>query len=480
MCSTSELENAIEAVLAFKTSNSDLTKPLEILRAGSREHFGIRERLAKPGVLDKLIQMTQSSLVDLENQCKILSCVGNAVIDNDTAREHIARSHGFDWIAWQINDEAVESDAKELNGIFIGVLNNICNDCPIALDACTRSSCFRQILFALDGAFHAKHVPLAAELYFRLGERGLEIAKEEKRSTNLLQASDLKHLLKMPHRYSGPDWQSPPAWLDAEDWYPLVAMVFLFTGHEDWLEMMIARGGLADLWQLLEENEAFVRHLKDDGASEDDVKLVAPLSASLLWVLSDAASNSYFHQRHPLNHSEPWDALFDSIQYLGTQDQTSLGSHKSFRSEIISVAACQILANVLWTGRPCEAHLQIVRLQQIHKPILAGILSSNSAYTLHSITGLLWMWILTSKSSDVSEAVGDDERIMPALEKLLGYEMPQVVTEGKNLLRALGKYSDRNKERFHDLSVQAAVAEYNETNAEGPQMSVQPAGAALT
>lgn len=473
-----DLDNAIEELLVSEPTATILTETLIKLRACSRENGKSRQRLGNPNVLDKLIETTHAcdtSVVSLA-----LSCIGNAVIDNHAAREHVSRNHGFDWAARLFTTEKANTFEVEKNGILVGVLNNICHDSPTTLSACSESRCFRQTLHALDGHFHVKAVPMATELLFQLGNRAREMTQEEGRTVEQLQPSDLGVLMKVPRRYFGQNWQSSQEWLGAEDWASLVSTVLLFAKQEDWLEEMIAQNGLLRLWRLLEENEAFVMHLKEDGAEEDDVKLVAPLSASLLWVLSDAATNPYFRVQHPLTDSAAWDTIFDAIKSLDRSNQPSTNGQKAVQSEIVSAAGCQILANVLWIGQPFEFHLNTVERQHIHMPILAGILSSDSANTLHSITGLLWMWILTSKSLIVAEAVGDDERIVPALQKLLSHEMPQVVTEGKNLLRALGKYSERNRERFRDLSVQAAVAEYNENNAEGPQMSIEPSAGALT
>ena len=116
------IEEAIQQLLNPSTDASNITSATTTLAAASRSTPSVRQKLADPNVLERLIKHIEDPLEPSSSPTAALRCIGNACIDNDDARETVTNL-GFTWAR-----KRLQSSDTEIRNLTILVLVNVCMD----------------------------------------------------------------------------------------------------------------------------------------------------------------------------------------------------------------------------------------------------------------------------------------------------------------------------------------------------------------
>ena len=408
-----DIANALGTLTLKQPDNSRATDAISILAEASRYDVQTRQQLANPNVLRELIEVVECSINDaLETVELALRCIGNACIDNDSAKEQIT-SYGFAWAKLCL--PTVGTGDRDYSSVQMApdvkiatmaakVLYNVCSDYEPAQQRCFNDQIHPAlvILCTFDGVTKSEDGPLLVELLFWICSH---IVPDQGK----LHPLTLGMLLSLPQLYAGR--------LEHEDLALLFECNLLFL-REDSIKYEVVRRKLVNnVWQNLKLNEERLARVE---LSEDDRRLLRPLSTGLIWILSDLAAMPEFALNYSLQDELLRDVLF--IIQAAEQPYTP--------SERLVDAACQIVGNLLWQSQENIDHSVVDSLQQPLWRIMKG---SEDVELLHSAAGLFVQ--LLRLFPELREIIGSSRDTQAVIERLCRHEMPQLKQDGIAILK---------------------------------------------
>ncbi|KAF2167637.1 hypothetical protein M409DRAFT_53632 [Zasmidium cellare ATCC 36951] len=469
-----ENDDSIEKAFQALSLNTKTTEAVTLLSDASKTHVEIRERLADPQTLKSLIEIIECNLSEsLPTVDRALRCLGNACADNNSGRDAIT-SLGFSWAI-----QCLRSDDEETGILTTKVLYNICSDHEGSQQQCYREKVHLELVrfLNLDAVVESEEYTFAVDLLLWITghKAALEPTLDEPLPDHQVAA-----LLRLPRLYAD---QS-----DLDNFGSLVESVLAFlrdtTVQQQIVELQVFMG----IWTILELVEDRGTSLDPEVEQDaEDLKVLAPLSTSLIWCMSDFAARADFAQAHanevlrsvPNDHQ---DGDHTAMEVTGLVDRLieCIRDHADDEFDAkrgidgsLYTAACETLGNLLWGSTPEYSYL--VGEEELHAPLFRRIIRSGNgpsvAAILHSICGLLIQ--LSRPSRKVREEIGAHEEALAALEILCRHEMSQIKQDSVKLLKALGKDCPRNQERFTDLAqeVLQAIRASNDTTMAGAEPS---------
>ncbi|KAK1074028.1 hypothetical protein LTR74_001274 [Friedmanniomyces endolithicus] len=441
-----QVEAALQS-LQIGSSNAALST----LAEGSKAYPDIRSRLATPDVLRTLVEAAECGLSEsLETTTAALRCVGNACIDNDSARGTNA-GLGFSWAVL-----CLRHDNEEINWLTIKVLYNICSDHEAA-----QLQCYRD---------RSRDTGTLIDLLFWITGHKVTIKNDD---TDLLSDESVLELLMLPYYYRNI--------ATVEDFAILLEICLTFLRDPSAQRQVIKSRYVACVWQMFVDCEDRMDHCQAGEYAQETKELLKPLSTSLIWCLSDIAANEDFTQQYP-----PSSAFIERLLSLiasggeetGTKskdaiEQAGLGARQRTESHTIPeentsnkterrsarsiAAACQIVGNMLRVLPPQDI-TPLVMTRKIHAKLWHILALRHYADddddVPHSFAGFLVQ--LTRPSVEVRECLAEGVEAEEALRVLCEHKTPQIRQDGIRLLRALGKECPVNQERFRELAVRLA------------------------
>ena len=425
-----EISRALEVLKLHSTTdlnansnNSGQTsEAISTLANATKWNTSTRQRLADPHILSSLVEIVDSSLSDsLETVDLALRCIGNACIENDSARE-VLTSIGFSWALRCLQTATLYDTATAK--LTAQVLYNICFDFTPAQQQCYRDHVYHELikLCAIRSILRSDEKTIIIELLFY-------ICSHKPSDSDLVDddSGGLRDdLLLLPSTYQ--------TYVDAETFAMLVETCLIYLRDARFQVAVIADDNAHNVWGMLQQTELRISSFTGD---EEDEKILVALSVSLIWCLSDMAALPEFVTGYDLN--DRW--IKEVIHIVGVRDFSW--------SSRLTTAACQILGNMLWKLRNPATFAHLVENDQLQEAILGILSSSSDNELLHSEAGLL---IQLSRPPHAREIIGRDVMTRTALERLCRHETPEVKQAGVKLLRALGKECRANQERFADLA----------------------------
>ena len=435
--SLDDIEEAMKELHLHANDTTQASQAVSVLADASKWNINTRQQLADPKVLRLLVDLIDCNLNDsLETVDVALRCIGNACIDNDAAREEITRIR-FSWAirCFQTGD----SRDCLLPNLTTKVLYNICSDYEPAQQQCFREHVHYGLIqlcansTASLGEDRTLLIELVIELLFWICSH-----KQPDSTTNdPLPTVVLTYLLSLPNLRGHT--------LHVDESAMLLETALLFLRDAQTQQQVIETQQLDQVWQMLTTNERKIAALQVLD-SNDDAKLLAPLSASLIWCLSDIAASPEFGRSYNLNSQWMRENVIDTIRHMGLTAKANIAN-----------AACQILGNLLWPLKEPESFSHLVEGDKLHVPLLKLlVVDDDDADFLHATTGLLVQ--LSRASVEVRTLIGSDKSTRPALQNLCRHEKPELKQDGIKLLRALGKDCSANQERFKELAKEVMLA----------------------
>ena len=438
----SDIEEILGAIEALRVSSPNLpnaTNAIAVLANASRHNISARQQLADPKLLHTLIEVIDCSLDDSTEMVEVaLRCIGNACIDNDTAREHITE-FGFTWAIRCLGSYA--DNTGLIAGLTIKVLYNICTDFDLSRQKCFHDNVHHALIdYSTSPAARAADDVLMANLFVEL--LFWICSQKPSESGTTLSQGTLKALLDLPALYE--------SMIPNEEWAMLLGTCLTFLRDAQVQKQAVEQELVGKLWDALITNEDKIDSLDYTRLepSESEKKLLVPLSTSMIWCLSDIAALPEFAAPRTLEASQLGQVLLFII------------IEGSAHTRVL-IAACQMLGNVLWSLQMRAVADHLVESKHLHRPVLKTLVDSPNQELLHSAAGLLVQ--LVRPSSDAREIIGRDETTRDAVERLCKHETPQLRQDGIILLRALGKDCPANRERFADLA-EAAMQNISATD----------------
>ncbi|TKA37960.1 hypothetical protein B0A54_10563 [Friedmanniomyces endolithicus] len=457
---TPDLQQVEAALQSLQVGSSSAA--LSTLAAGSKAYPDVRIRLATPEFLRALVEVAECGLNDsLKITSAALRCIGNACIDNDTARETIA-GLGFSWavLCLHHNDD-------EIKWLTMKVLYNVCSDHEAAQLQCYHDR-VHEYLISLCGSPHSlqsRETSTLIDLLFWITGHKATVSDN---AADSLSHESLLELLMLPYYHYNI--------ATVEDFATLLEICLTFLRDPFVQKQVIKSRCVACVWQMFVDCEDRMGHPAEGEDAQETKELLMPLSASLIWCLSDIAANQQFIREYDLSSvfierllslvasggEESATKSKDAIEQAGlgarqsTKAQTAqeeVSSHQTVRRSARSVAAaCQIVGNMLRVLPPQEI-TTLVMTRKIHATlwhILAARDYAGDDDVPHSFAGFLVQ--LTRPSLEVREFLAEGVEAEKALRVLCEHKTPQINQDGIRLLRALGKDCLVNQERFRGFA----------------------------
>ncbi|KAK3696175.1 hypothetical protein LTR37_018077 [Vermiconidia calcicola] len=411
------IENALTN-LRISTANNP-TQAVALLAEASKQSIPAREQLAGPLILRTLTEIIETSINDsLETVDVALRCIGNACIDNSVAREAVTNI-GFSWASLCLRDGSSSDIATRR--LTAKVLYNICSDYEPAQQQCYREMLHHQLINLCARDSHQQppdDIELLLELLFWICSQKDQVAQDLSTTTNdatSLPGHILDKLISLPHAYRSS--------LEPEDFALLLETCLIFFRDPSIQRDILVRNQLTPVWRILKENEVKISSLGEDS---EDRKLLVPLSTSLIWCLSDIAASPGI----------PAETLADvHTAFIKVVVVVAIKAGANDRgNERLAIAGCQVLGNLLWSGKPVAS--DVVEDAALQHSVLALLNTSRDVELLHSAAGLLVQ--LSRSSVEVREDI--------------------LQQDGIKLLRALGKDSVVNQQRFAELAREVVLS----------------------
>lgn len=514
-----EIENALQAVSVRECRCNAIVT----LAGASRQSSMVRRRLADPQIIASLVDaVVHSCDEDLQTTHLALRCIANASVDNDTARDTIV-TLGVSWIMQCMR---CDDDATRL--LTTKVLYNICSDHENSQQACYREKVHYELLRFLTSDY-AVQLPTACKLagdldppidvlFWISGQKASLEATSG--GTEALPGDIFQSLLTLRD-----------VWV--QDWgigtfATLVETMLVFIRDATVQTQIVNANHVTRVWATLSTQDYMLRVLRikqggggdglglppyGDEDPEEDAKLLGPLSASLVWCLSDMAAHADFVKKHSLDDvllrlcretvQDAADGVLHGDAMSTPQNQLVTVTPEGHQF----VAACQILGNWLWAlqktdASPSEGQQFIQRAHQVAIDAVAQLLEqeederasthdslrrralhhslfyiivqnrhSNTVDALHAMQGLLIQ--LSRPSVQAREKVGSDELAREALEIMASHDRQEIKQGCIKLLKALGKDSPANQGRFTELARCTMAALRGGSSADHAGMAVE-------
>jgi hypothetical protein len=420
-----EIEQALDNLNITKQRSTDETvRAAHKLAEASKTDLVIRQGLGGAKPLEQLVALVDCSLNDsLESVEVALRCIGNACIDNNTARENITNL-GFLW-AIRCLKLPIHGDPV-ITILTVKVIYNACLDFEPAQKQCFRDNIHYRLidLLSIGNALQPIDLPLITELLFWIcGQKPAQTTEED-----LIPDITLWELLGLPRLYLD--------LLDAEDYAMLVESCLTFVRDGEVQQEVIRCDMMGDLWRVLPSNESKIMKL---AANAEDQKLLIPLSTSLIWVLSDISARPEFARRNNLRS-----------EWVTAYLRPVIGAVTVDASPRLMTAAFQVLGNMLWSSEDPSSFSALVVDDRLHLPLFAIMEAFEDLEVLHSAAGLLLQLCQTSTSARAT--IADVAQSNTALERLCRHENPQLKQDGIKLLRTIGIENPMIQRRFVTLA----------------------------
>lgn len=412
---------------AFERLSLQPAQAVPILATASRSEPSIRSQLADPSVLKILIDLVETSIDNsLDVTSTALRCIGNACIDNPSARDNIT-SLGFSW-AKRMLQPSSDSDVRLL---ALKVLYNICTDHKGSQEACYRERLHYDLWRTRPLFQDANEDDLLCltDLLFWITEHKSEL------EPTLNEAPPLDVLLDALALPSDTKFTT-----STEDFTAQLESTLSLLRDPTVQTTLLQTHNFQPVLTLLYTTEQKLSSSSDP----DETKLLLASWTSLLWCTSDLAANPLMAQTYPLDSTE-LNALVNSIlQY----------SQNASMHPRLPTAACQAIGNILWNLSPEQTESFVERRLEgdvrLDGALFKTLVEKDDVEYLHAAAGLL---VLLSRASVASrERMGCDGHARTALERLCAHAMAEVKKDGVALLKALGRESSVNQGRFGDIA----------------------------
>jgi hypothetical protein len=522
------LDQLIDILLTDDAHSEEYFNAVSSLAKLSREEETVRNRLASKDALQRLTKILKThprtpSTGDL--LAATLRCVGNACVSNPEACA-TATEYKFDWYhaflvprncnLRQSNKSPNYTPAgsqhwdvppAEVRELTIKVLYNICSQSEEAQKLCYIGGVDIQIFTMLEGCdtWPVENLSLAIDLLFWVTSHHKELAKDEDakkthspgRDTNVLF---LGHWC-MASRAVCLLWDK----VDVEDYATLLESILVFFRDPAALTEINSTAPIFFLiWRIL---TCIERKIKEAEGDAEDVKLLAALSTSFTWVLSDISATPAFAYQVTTNQGGKIRVFVEDLsQLLTTGVAVSRVEYTADADEIVDgdalrlhSAACQIFGNMLHGQSSPEDHINGIHHQDraaqlsmfdiltsdVEQPpiaiqdrhtyqrLFALMTTCDNADFLHSAAGFLIQ--LSRPSPEVRAEIASDDNALAAIRRLGEHPMQQLNQDALMLMRALGKDTPSVQEKLKELAgeVMATVAETQKAAADA--QAEQPA-----
>jgi len=509
-----DLDHLIDTVLTEDAQPEDLFNAVSSLAKLSREEETVRTRLASKDALQRLMKILLTrmrTLPEADLLAATLRCVGNACVSNPEACATVTE-YKFDWYytflvpkksdlrpghkmpdhtpggnrGWAHTWASPHWDAPpaEIRELTIKVLYNICSQSEEAQKLCYIGGVDIQVFTVLSEYDRSpvENPSLAIDLLFWITSHHKELSKDP--------GAKYTHMAHPNRVLFGGYWTrileaTSLLWdkVDVEDYATLVESMLVFLRDpEASNENQNDAQRMSRIWRVLTRIERKIQQASEDA---DDVKLLAALSTSLTWVLSDISASTAFASHVIANtgdHIRPF--IEDLCQLLTTGvalSRPKMNWNLADADEIVdgdalrlTSAACQIVGNMLHGQTSSEKNLQpdddragkvnseqplAVQDRHIYQRLFALMTTSDNADFLHSAAGFLIQ--LSRPSSEVRAEIAGDNNALAAIERLGQHPMQQLNQDALMLMRALGKDTPSVQEKLKELAgeVMATVAE---------------------
>ena len=521
-----QLDQLIDTVLTedAQSESEDLFNAISSLAKLSREEETVRNRLASEKVLYRLMVILATRMrtpPEADLLAATLRCVGNACVSNPEACKLVTQFK-FDWYYVFLVSKEVElrpfqrlpdrtpastkgwalsranrlsphwdAPPAEIRELTIKVLYNICSQSEEAQKLCYIAGVDIQ-LFHVLGDYDRSPVEnpsLAIDLLFWITSHHQELCKDQdaklshtNNAGDVLSRSFWTTILEATHLL----WDK----VDVEDYATLLESMLVFLRDpEASNENQDDARRLPSIWRILTRVERKIQQANEDA---EDVKLLAALSTSLTWVLSDISASTGFAFHVTANARDTMRPFIEDLSQLLTTGVALSRPEMRWSlddvDEIIdgdalrlTSAACQIVGNMLHGQASSEEHLDDDRIKALYQPILststnseqplavqdrhiyhrlfALMTTSDNADFLHSAAGFLIQ--LSRPTPEVRAEIASDNNALAAIKRLGQHPMQQLNQDALMLMRSLGKDTPSVQEKLKELAgeVMATVAE---------------------
>ncbi|KAF2209622.1 hypothetical protein CERZMDRAFT_100404 [Cercospora zeae-maydis SCOH1-5] len=489
---TQEIENALQALRLTSPQPS----AIKTLATASRTSESTRQALNNPSIIRAIIDTIELSLAtDLETTDQALRLLANACVSSPpspspppstststsapTTPEHGPRDHiasiGFSW-AIQCLSPHISADDEDIRILTTKVLRNIASEHEISQKKCYEDKVhFALVRFLQHVVGNNGDVDVDAGidvLFTIMGQKGTLEAKLNER----LPRDVVEGVLRLADLWAGDDGGED----DVETFATIVETELVFLRDEVVQTQIVEENKFEQVWMLLEKIEGVIVELKraglqvtevesgdqrplphycENGHREEDLKLLVPLQASLVWCLSDMAASPAF----PVAYAWDDERMHFLIYIIQAAADTARGqTRQTYPSEFAATsatgqkfnAACQVLGNLLWAQKEPQQYVRLVESAELHKDLIDIIALGgyDAAFpdTLHSIAGLLIQ--LSRPSVEVREVIGSYGPASDAIARLCRHERPEIKQGGIKLVKALGRDCHANQRCFADLA----------------------------
>ncbi|KAK3050134.1 hypothetical protein LTR09_008523 [Extremus antarcticus] len=426
-----DLEKALITISSGPTLPlNETVQSLRLLADASRHDEEIRKRLGETKSLQGLTAIVgygndnPHEVVDAA-----LRCIGNACIDNDTARENVT-AIGFEWAERRLKcgfyGELATAD------LTIKALYNICLDYEPAQQQCFRDDIHAGLVFLCEAHpdSELEAYPLLFQLLFWIcshREALKDAAPLDGHGTH--ESAIVTTLLRLPAMYK--------ELLEPDEWAMLYETCLVYLRDTEVQQGVVQRNEASEVWKLLVCNEEFVDPYPQ-ARDVEDVKLLIPISTSLIWILSDVAALPEFAKHNTVRSS--W-IESNVVQWIEVGPGSS--------NNRLYTAACQVLGNVLWATKAPEDFSYLVDERGLHDALLRNM-NRLDAELLHASAGVVLQ--LARPSVELRERIASSKWAEVMLEHLCRHENPQIQQDGMRLLRALGQTNAAIQTRFAELA----------------------------
>jgi hypothetical protein len=522
------LDQLIDTVLTDDAHSENLFNAVSSLAKLSREEEAVRTRLASKEVLQRLTRILKThprtpSTGDL--LAATLRCVGNACVSNPEACTTVAE-YKFDWYhAFLVpknrnlrqghsspNHTPVGSPLwdvppTEVRELTIKVLYNICSQSEEAQKLCYIGGVDMQIFMVLEDydISPVENPSLAIDLLFWVTSHHKELANDKDAKKTHSAGRDYTNVLFLGHwcmasRATCLLWDK----VDVEDYATLLESLLVFLRDPAAVEEIKSAVPMFFLlWRIL---TCIERKIKEAEGDAEDVKLLAALSTSFTWVLSDISATPAFAYQVTTNQGGRIRVFVEDLsQLLTTGVAVSRAKYTSDPDELVDgdalrlhSAACQIFGNMLYGQVSSEDHVNgshhqdremqpsifdiltsseqpplAVQDRHIYQRLFALMTTCDNADFLHSAAGFLIQ--LSRPSPEVRAEIASDDNALAAIRRMGQHPMQQLNQDALMLMRALGKDTPSVQEKLKELAgeVMATVAETQKAAADA--QTEQPA-----
>jgi hypothetical protein len=521
------LDQLIDTVLTDDAHSETLLNAVLSLAKLSREEETVRNRLASKDVLHRLMKILMThprTAAAADLLAATLRCVGNACVSNPDACATVTE-HKFDWyytflVPKKCNlrqsnkspDHTPGADGRtfyspsphwdmppaEVRELAIKVLYNICSQSEEAQKLCYIGGVDIQIFKILDDCDSSpvENPSLAIDLLFWVTSHHKALAKDEdaKKTHSSGRYTDVLFLGHWMTALSATCllWNK----VDVEDYATLLESMLVFL--RDPAAMQEIRSEIPMLfliWHILTRIELKIQETEGDA---EDVKLLAALSTSFTWVLSDISATDSFAYQVTTNQGDRVRPLIEDLAQLLTTGVALSRAHRTHDADEVvdgdalrlHSAACQILGNMLHSQVSSKDRVQTV-FDRYHRPfdtilytlpsneqpfaiqdrhiyqrLFALMTTCDNADFLHSAAGFLMQ--LSRPSPEVRAEIAGDDNALAAIRRLGQHPMQQLNQDALMLMRALGKDTPSVQEKLKELAgeVMATVAETQKATAD--------------